>query len=144
MQKLKKDDFKEEMKNELNEEAKFEEIPQKSEFVKESQFARNASSEEDMGYRSMENISSDSLDGDLNLSDCEDYGNIRAKNKKEKSKRRRGQARKFVQELDTNVFRIGFATLKDKAEIATGDPTFCKTCEACLNINSKLEQKDDI
>jgi len=41
------------------------------------------------------------------------------------------------------VFRIGFATLKDKAEIATGDPTFCKTCEACLNINSKLEQKDD-
>ena len=98
MQKLQKDDFKEEKIEEkkkgvtesLDEEMKQDEIAQKSEFVKQSYFARNASSEEDMGYRSMENISSDSLDGDLNLSDCEDFGSIRAKNKKEKKQRRRG------------------------------------------------------
>ena len=93
MSKLKKDDFKE---NE-NEEQKIEEGKNESENeaqivekIKVSNFARNASSEEDMGYRSMENISSDSLDGDLNLSDFEDFGSIRANNKKEKKKRRRG------------------------------------------------------
>lgn len=151
MSKLKKDKFsaEEEKKEESNEEQKQEDVikvddaQEKESIKKESMFKRNASSEEDMGYRSMEMIDSDSLDGDLNLSDCEDFGSFRLRNKKEKKVRRRGQARQFQQELDTNVFKIGFATLQDKAEIATGDPTFCKTCQAVLNIDSKLESQGD-
>ena len=45
---------------------------------------RNASSEEDMGYRSMEQVDSDDLDGEMNLSDCEDFASIRKQNKKSK------------------------------------------------------------
>jgi hypothetical protein len=52
-------------------------------------------------------------------------------------------ARKFRQEVDANVFRIGFSTLLDKAEIATGDPNFCKTCNAVFNKFSKLKPVDE-
>lgn len=45
---------------------------------------RRASSEEDMGYRSMEQVDSDDLDGEMNLSDCEDFASIRKQNKKSK------------------------------------------------------------
>ena len=38
------------------------------------------------------------------------------------------------------MFKIGFVTLKDKAEMATGDPIFCKTCKAVFNIKSKTEE----
>lgn len=41
------------------------------------------------------------------------------------------------------MFRIDFSTLKDKAEIATGDPIFCKSCQACFNINSKVDSLED-
>jgi hypothetical protein len=41
------------------------------------------------------------------------------------------------------VFRIDFSTLQDKAEIATGDPVFCKHCQACFNINSKVETVEE-
>jgi len=30
--------------------------------------------------------------------------------------------------------------LVDKAEIATGEAIFCKNCQACFNINSKVEE----
>ena len=86
-------------------------------------------------------VDSDSLDGDLNLSDCEmEAVDFRQQNKAKKDKARVRPARHFKQELDTNVFKIEFATLKDKAEIATGDPLFCKQCQACFNINSKIEE----
>lgn len=47
-------------------------------------------------------------------------------------------ARVFRQEIDTNVFKIGFSTLKDQAEIATGDPEFCSKCKAIFNVHSKI------
>lgn len=34
----------------------------------------------------------------------------------------------YKQELDTNVYNINLATLKDAAELATGDPVFCMKC----------------
>lgn len=37
------------------------------------------------------------------------------------------------------MFKISLATLKDGAELATGDPTFCKNCQAVLNMYSKVE-----
>jgi hypothetical protein len=85
-------------------------------------------------------VDSDELDGDLNLSDSEDNArSFRAKNKIVKAQRAR-PARKFRQELDTNIFKIEFKTLQDKAEIATGDPVFCKECQAVFNINSRTEE----
>jgi len=38
----------------------------------EPELLRRNSSEEDRGYRSMNSVDSDELDGGLNLSDCED------------------------------------------------------------------------
>lgn len=85
-------------------------------------------------------VDSDELDGDLNLSDSEEHArSFRAKNKAVKASRQR-PARKFRQELDTNIFKIEFKTLQDKAEIATGDPVFCKECQAVFNIYSKTEE----
>jgi len=34
-------------------------------------------------------------------------------------------AKKFKQEIDTNVFSISLACLKDTSELATGDPLIC-------------------
>lgn len=47
-------------------------------------------------------------------------------------------ARQFRQEIDTNVFKIGFSTLTDKAELATGDPISCEVCKAYFNIHSNV------
>lgn len=49
-------------------------------------------------------------------------------------------ARRFRQEIDTNVFRIGFKTLLDEAELATGDPIICAKCNAIFNKFSKVEE----
>ena len=38
------------------------------------------------------------------------------------------------------MFKIDFATLADKAEIATGDPTFCKSCNSAFNMYSQVDQ----
>lgn len=39
------------------------------------------------------------------------------------------------------MFQIQFSTLKDKAEIATGDPIFCQKCKGCFNFFSKVEER---
>jgi len=49
-------------------------------------------------------------------------------------------ARVFRQEIDTNIFKIGFKTLQDNAELATGDPTECQRCKAFFNVHSKVEE----
>ena len=68
---------------------------------------------------------------------------FRSENTKMKKNTKNTLARKYKQEIDTNVFRIAFKTLKDKAELATGDPVFCKECQACFNIHSKVEEVKD-
>lgn len=40
-------------------------------------------------------------------------------------------------EVDTNIFQIDLKVLKDAAEMATGDPEFCKECNAVFNKDSK-------
>ena len=86
----------------------------------------------------MEDVDSDELDGDMNLSDNEEE----AQNFRQviKSKKKNEQRRKYRQEIDTNIFKIQFKTLADKAEIATGDPVACKQCQAFFNVNSKVEE----
>lgn len=36
------------------------------------------------------------------------------------------------------------ACLKDSGELATGDPTFCKQCQAVFNKHSKIEEAKDL
>ena len=97
--------------------------------------------EQDLRYRSCEEVDSDDLDGDLNLSDNEEEAaNFRVKNKASKAMGRARPARQYRQEIDTNVFKIEFSTLKDNAELATGDPTFCQKCQVIFNIHSKVEE----
>lgn len=47
--------------------------------------------------------------------------------------------------MDTNIYKVPFKTLKDNAELATGDPIICKTCQSVFNCYSKVEEvkKDD-
>ena len=72
------------------------------------------SSDEEKNARSLDSVSSDDLDGDMNLSDNEDQAmDFRAQNKKMKQAMRFRPARHYRQEIDTNVFKIGFSTLKD-------------------------------
>lgn len=81
----------------------------------------------------MESISSDELEGELNLSCDEDEAENQRIFVQQRKAQRKKPARKFRQEVDTNVFKIALSTLKNNAEIATGDPIFCKKCNAIFN-----------
>lgn len=86
---------------------------------------------------------SDDLEGELNLSDCEDNSSIRQEIKKSKKNERKKKgknkkANKYVVEVDTNVFQVSLACLKDNVELATGDPELCKKCNAVFNSFSKI------
>lgn len=39
------------------------------------------------------------------------------------------------------MFKIDFASLRDKAELATGDAVFCAKCGAVLNVHSVVDMK---
>mmetsp|Transcript_13222 Transcript_13222/g.20632 ORF Transcript_13222/g.20632 Transcript_13222/m.20632 type:complete len:143 (+) Transcript_13222:18-446(+) len=88
------------------------------------------SDDSDLDNRSCQSISSDELDGGLNLSDDEEKAKkFRVVNKAQKAE----PARKFRQEIDMNVFKINFSELKDKGSLATGDPEECAQCKAIFN-----------
>ena len=57
-----------------------------------------------------------------------------------KSKPSRHEGPKFNQEIDTNVFSVNMSTLKQGSELATGDPIFCKGCQAAFNMHSKYDE----
>jgi len=48
------------------------------------------------------------------------------------------KAQKFHMEVDTNIFEIEFACLKNEAALATGDPEVCPHCKAIFNSESKI------
>lgn len=99
----------------------------------------DSGSDYDKNNRSCEEVHSDELEGDLNLSDCEDNSRVqsfRARKKMAKASYKQAPARIFRQEIDTNVFKIEFKTLADQAELASGDPTICQKCKAIFNIHS--------
>lgn len=96
------------------------------------------SEEENERCRSIEMVHSDDLEGDLNLSDCEDEMTTKQIRGAAAARKRKAPARIFKQEVDTNVFNISMATLKTDGELATGDPIFCAGCKAGFNIHSKV------
>lgn len=88
--------------------------------------------EEDDDNVSCESVNSDELDGELNSDEEDDDTRLR--------RATRGDgANKYKAEVDTNIFQIDFSTLKNKAELATGEPYFCSSCKAVFNFHSKIE-----
>lgn len=81
---------------------------------------------------SCEEMDSDDLGGDLNLSDNEDGQEMRSmKRNVQKSRRGAGQIQKahvYRQEFDTNVFEVALSCLADKGQMATGDAEICTKC----------------
>ena len=133
-----------------DEESQKQELSMIKESEKEMKKSLKASSDSedsdnyDERNRSCEEVHSDELEGELQLSDCEDESRVkkfRAKKKYQKASYKQAPARLFRQEIDTNIYRIGFKTLADKAELASGDPTECQKCKAIFNIHSKVEEE---
>jgi hypothetical protein len=60
-----------------------------------------------------------------------------------KTKQRSRPAQTYQQEVDTNVYKLTMATLKDGVEIASGDPVFCQNCQAAFSMFSKIEDTKD-
>ena len=49
----------------------------------------------------------------------------------------------YRQEVDTNVVAINFSVLKEKGELATGDPIFCKQCQALFSMYSVAKGNEE-
>ena len=81
---------------------------------------------------SCEEMDSDDLGGDLNLSDCEEGANERVFRREYKSSKRAAanvvQRDVYRQEFDTNVFEVKLDCLADKGQLATGDAEVCTRC----------------
>jgi hypothetical protein len=107
----------------------------------EKEKEHDSASDEDERNRSFEQVSSDELEENLNLSCDEDEAEQQRVFVEQRKANRKKPARKFKQEIDTNVFKISLGTLASKAELATGDPIFCKKCNAIFNSKSKVEEK---
>ena len=95
---------------------------------------------------SCEEMDSDDLGGDLNLSDCEDGSNERHFRRQfKKNKRAAGaerSANNYAQEFDTNVFEVKLDCLADKGQLATGDAEICIKCQAVFNKFSVLTERE--
>jgi len=88
---------------------------------------------------SCEEVDSDDLDGELNLSDCEDGTGKRGAFKMERRTKKSRAANKYVVEVDTNIMKVPLSVLKNVSEVASGDPELCKACQAVFNKDSVLK-----
>ena len=100
----------------------------------------NDEMEQDQMNRSICSVHSADLDQELNYSDEEQEVKVQ---KKRVLKKNRAE-KVYHQEVDTNVFKIEYSTLKDGAELATGDPLFCQSCQAIFNSLSKVQEVEQI
>lgn len=94
---------------------------------------------------SCEEMDSDDLGGDLNLSDCEDGADERNFRREYKSSKRSAidkPVNKYALEFDTNVFEVTLDCLANKGQMATGDAEFCTQCQAVFNQKSTITEKD--
>lgn len=76
----------------------------------------------------------------MNYSD-EEIPTTSKKTKVAPKKLRKAPGKVYKQEVDTNVFKIALSTLKNQAELASGDPVICKNCKAIFNQFSVIEEK---
>ena len=84
-------------------------------------------------------VDSDDLDGELNLSDCDDGENERIKFKSQRREKKKRSANKYIVEADTNIFQVSLSCLKNAGTMATGDPVLCEKCHGVFNSQSVLK-----
>ena len=98
-------------------------VPKKKK-KREASFDRNLSCEE---------MDSDDLDGDLNLSD-EDSGaqnrrqDMRNQRRADAPKQEEEDREQYAVEFDTNVFKVNLDCLEHRGELVTGDADMCSKC----------------
>ena len=95
---------------------------------------------------SCEEMDSDDLGGDLNLSEDEGGQEERVFRKQYKAQKRvetRSKAANvYRQEFDTNVFEVALDCLANKGQLATGDAEICPKCQAVFNSTSTITEID--
>lgn len=84
-------------------------------------------------------VDSDDLDGELNLSDCENGEIERVKFKSKRREKKKRSANKYIVEADTNIFQVSLSCLKNAGAMATGDPVLCEKCQGVFNSQSVLK-----
>jgi len=82
---------------------------------------------------SCDEMDSDDLDGDLNLSDEEGGAATRSKIKQRSAPEAKKDRQQYAIEFDTNVFKVALECLQNKGQYATGDAEFCAECKGVFN-----------
>jgi hypothetical protein len=85
--------------------------------------------------------SDDLNDGELNYSDEE--SNVVKRGAKKMNRKKKANVYK-MEKADTNIFSIALSNLKENAELATGDPIYCKECKVVFNKFSPLDEEQMI
>lgn len=88
---------------------------------------------------SADELDSDELDGDLNLSDDENGGAARRTQLRDRTDiAKREKKEQYTVEFDTNIFRVSLDCLQNKVQLVTGDAEFCSNCKAVYNKTSVI------
>lgn len=92
---------------------------------------------------SADELDSDELDGDLNLSDEDDGSNARGNMRARTNAAEREAREQHVVEFDTNIFRVSLECLQDPMKsLIAGDAEFCTKCKAVFNKTSKIVEEE--
>jgi len=90
-------------------------------------------------------MDSDDLDGDLNLSDEDEGARAQVRQQNQNVLQQQPQVaqtvaprEKYAVEFDTNVFRVSLDCLQNKGQLVTGDAELCKQCNGVFNQTSQL------
>ena len=93
---------------------------------------------------SCDEMDSDDLDGDLNLSDEEGGENKRAafRAQLQSVAPPREDREQYNVEFDTNIFKVSLDCLESRGKIVAGDAEFCTKCNGVFNQTSKLTDEE--
>ena len=95
---------------------------------------------------SCDEMDSDDLDGDLNLSDEDSGAATRGQIREARRAAPQQEAEdreQYQVEFDTNVFKVKLDVLQERGQLATGDACFCKKCKGVFNSTSTLKTEGD-
>lgn len=98
--------------------------------------------EESGNFHDIFNIPNPSIDNNIN-------NNQIPKRIKEKKvlynvNKKKRELKNFKHEVDTNIINFKFNFLKEKVSFATGDPYFCKNCQAILSKHSEINENEKV
>merc|ERR1712060_343949 len=82
---------------------------------------------------SCEDMDSDELDGELNLSDDESGTMAREKMRTRVDAAAKAKRETYQVEFDTNIYKVSMDCLQHKGQIVAGDAEFCRHCKGVFN-----------